>query len=114
MDQPNENERDPAQVKAMTEIADKIINGIGRGQLEVDVCNACMLVIQLICDNSEDPNLGEAAVPSIHALGQHLLKRSVARQVLQQVSVTPVRVGDPLEPDGQEHAMPRGKKTYLN
>lgn len=106
----------PEQVAGMTELADKIINEVGRGKLEVDLCNACMLVIQLVCDHSESAFLGEVTADPLHQLAQHLLKKSVTRQVAQaRIEMLPPGSLEQQSEDEEPSPSPAARrKPYLN
>lgn len=119
--QRDENKLSPDEAKVMSEITDKIINEVGRGRMEVDMVNACLLVIQLICDESQSLQFGEVAADRAFRLGFHILKHSVMRQT---AAARLELIGPAEEPGGLNEPVPedpafpegpaRAKKPYLN
>lgn len=91
------------------EAARRILEAV-RGLYEIDGINGCMHVISLLCDNSQDAELGEAVAPNVHTLGRSVLRTSIMRQATQapvQVFVLPP--GDGEGDDDDEAAPPRNR-----
>lgn len=76
------SERTPEeQMNAAVDLANEILAQHAAGEFEMDLCNACIVIVQTVCAKSDDLTLGEYMAGSISRAAQCLLKASVMRQV---------------------------------